>query len=159
MSTNYDFAKRFAPDVSSRLNKADDYLYMWQDPIAAAESAGTAMEQFVRHILIKEGFAVDDFLILKDGIDYLERKAVCPQRIIQKLNFIRKIRNRAAHTNQASDYDAKIVQKNAHKILQWCIEEYRLGSVTEYREPDGMKPMLCLEGVFMPAPLSFAMAY
>ena len=40
MSTNYNFAKRFAPDVSSRLNKADNYLYMCQDPVAAAESAG-----------------------------------------------------------------------------------------------------------------------
>ena len=158
MSTNYNFAKRFAPDVSGRLNKADDYLYMLGDPIAAVESTGTAMEQFVHHILVKEMFAEDTFTTLKDGIDCLERKGVCPRKIIQKLNFIRKIRNRASHRNQASRYEAKIAQKNAHKILGWCIEEYHLGTATEYREPDSRKPMLCFEGTFMPFPLSTTMA-
>ena len=43
MSTNYDFAKRFAPDVSKRLNNADDYLYAFhKDPIAAARAGSFA---------------------------------------------------------------------------------------------------------------------
>lgn len=158
MSMNFDFSKVFASDVSDRLNRADDYLYMCQDPVASVESAGTALEQLVRHILVKEGFAETDFSILKDGIDYLERKAVCPRKIIQKLDRIRKIRNKAAHTNHASEYDARVVQKNAHKILTWCIEFYQLGTAAEYKEPDSKRPMLCFEGVFMPLTSALALA-
>ena len=158
MSTNYDFAWRFAPEIADRLNKADEYLYSCQDPVAAVESAGTAMEQLVRHIFIKEGFADTDFLSLRDGIDYLERKSVCPRKIIQKMNRIRRIRNQATHTNQASDYDARIVQKNAHKIMMWCIEEYQLGAVTEYKERSDKRPMMCFEGVFMPLGSTYCMA-
>ena len=72
MSMNFNFSKVFASDVSDRLNKADDYLYLFGDPVASVESAGTALEQLVRHIIVKEGFAETDFSILKDGIDYLE---------------------------------------------------------------------------------------
>ncbi len=158
MSNNYDFAKRFAPEVSDRLNKADEYLYTCQDPVAAIESTGTALEQLVRHIFIKEGFADADLFLLKDGIDYLERKSVCPRKIIQKMDYIRKKRNEAAHTNQASDYDARIVQKDAHQILKWCVEEYRLATATEYIEIKNERPMLCIKGVFMPLAATYCMA-
>ena len=44
MSANFNFAKCFAPEIADRLNKADNYLYTCLDPVAAIESAGTAME-------------------------------------------------------------------------------------------------------------------
>ena len=158
MSANFDFAKRFAPEIADRLNRADNYLYTCLDPVAAIESAGTAMEQLVRHIFIKEGFAETDFSTLKEGVDYLERKSVCPRKIIQKLNYIRKVRNQAAHTNQVTAYEAKIVQKNAYKIVKWCVEEYQLGTASEYIEPNPKIPMLCIEGVFRPLTLTYAIA-
>lgn len=158
MSANFNFSKRFAPEVASRLNKADDYLYTLQDPVASVESAGTAMEQLVRHILIKEGFAETDFSLFIDGINYLERKYVCPRKIIQKINRIRKARNQAAHTNQVTAYEAKIVLKNAYKILKWCVEEYQLGTAPDYIEPNPRIPMLCIEGVFRPLTSNYAIA-
>ncbi len=153
MSNNFDFARCFAPDVADRLNRADDYLAYHEDSVAALESAGTALEQLVKHIAIKEGLSDTDFfgLRLEEKIEYLEKKSSCPHKIITWMSFIRKKRNKASHRNEAREYDAGVALKNAHRILKWCVENYQLGIATDYMErgySDG--PVVCIQGSLRP---------
>ena len=131
---NYDFAHAFAPDVVGILNLADDYLYFIKDPQGSIMKVGAATELLVQHIAIKENLNLppEKSAYLQDAIEYLEKKSSCPGKIIKNMDYIRKRRNEANHENKAKEYDAKVCLKNAYKILCWCIENYRLGTPTEY---------------------------
>jgi len=136
MSTSFSFARTFAPKVTEDLNLAEDYLYAWNDPHGCMLKVGAAIEDLVvNHIALKQ-MLVSPFEAkpnLQEHIELLDKMGSCPKKIIQAMDYIRKRRNRANHERLDKEYDARECLKQAHRILNWCVEYYGLGKAISYQ--------------------------
>lgn len=123
---NFTFAKRFAEDVADNLHLAEDYLYCMRDPHGSILKIGSTVETIVRHIVINEGFELSfrERGFLKE-LNFLRRRGY-PIKIIQAMDYIRKKRNLANHEGWRKEYDAHECLKQAHRILNWCVEQHQI---------------------------------
>ena len=134
MYRNYDFARAFSPSIIDDLHLAEEYLYFWKDPHGCILKIGASFEDLmVHHISIKEDIS---FLLkanLIEYIKYIERKRICPKKILQAMKFIHNKRNLANHEGWCREYDAHVCLVQIHKILGWCVIKYGLGRPTKYQ--------------------------
>jgi HEPN domain-containing protein len=148
---NFDYGYAFSPEIATLLSRADDYLYFQNDPHAAILKTGCAVELIIKEIATRENipFLPGDTSLQK-RIWNLDDKVNLPGDIMEAMDYIRRRRNDASHESRATEYDAKECLKNAHKILCWCVERYRLGAPTEYIPPDNFyRPFgnICQENI------------
>lgn len=152
MFNNFSFAKVFSADIADMLNRADYYLYFDKDPHVCVLKVGSAIELVIEDIVAREHAALPSEIrgYQHKCIRFLEDKVNLPGDIMEAMDYIRRRRNDASHESRATEYDAKECLKNAHKILCWCVERYRLGAPTEYIPPDNFyRPFgnICQENI------------
>jgi hypothetical protein len=126
MYRNFDFTKSFDPEVIGDLNRAEDYLYVWGDPHGCMLKVGAAIENLVVNDIVGRESLLKTFEAkpsLKKCVELLDKIETCPRKVIQAIDYIRKRRNRANHEGWRKEYDAHECLKQAHRILNWCVEQ------------------------------------
>ena len=139
MYRNFDFARAFSPSIIGDLHRAEDYLYFWEDSHGCILKIGASFEDLiVHHISIKEDISFPFKANLIEYIKYIERKRICPKKILQAMKFIHRKRNLANHEGWCREYDAHVCLVHIHKILGWCVIKYGLGVPTKYQQINGI---------------------
>lgn len=139
MYRNYDFAKAFSPSIIDDLHLAEEYLYFWEDPHACILKIGASFEDLmVHHISIKEDISFLFQAKLIEYINYIEKRNICPKKILQAMKYIHRKRNLANHERLGEEYDAGVCLVKINIILGWCIIEYGLGRPTKYQPLNGI---------------------
>ncbi len=134
MYRNFDFAEAFSPSIIDDLHLAENYLYFWDDPHGCMLKIGASFEDLmVHHISVKENIGFPFKADLIEYIKYIERKEICPKRILQAMKFIHRKRNLANHEGWNREYDAHVCLVQIHNILGWCVNKYGLGRPTKYQ--------------------------
>ncbi len=139
MYRNFDFAITFAPSIIDDLCMAEEYLFFWKDAQGCILKIGASFENLIiNHISIKESISFPFNAKLIEYIKYIERKEICPKRILQAMKFIHRKRNLANHEGWSKEYDAHVCLVQIHNILSWCVNKYGLGRPTKYQTMSGI---------------------
>jgi type I restriction enzyme R subunit len=135
MVSNFEFLRRYWPDLAQIGEAAETYLY--SDPNACVFKIGMLSERIVAGIFRFEKIEMPDDLRQSNMIRILERNGLLPRNIDAILFAIRKARNDAAHAYLDSVEQAKTLLRMAYSLSVWYMEVYGDWNFvpSEYVEP------------------------
>jgi len=134
MYRNFDFARGFSPSIIDDLQLAENYLYFWNDPHGCMLKIGASFEDLiVHHIGVKEYINFPFKADLIEYIKHIEKKNICPKKVLYAMKNIHRKRNLANHEGWCREYDAHLCLVQINNLLGWCVTKYGLGKPTKYQ--------------------------
>lgn len=121
--SNFAFIETEWPHVYASSLRAEEY--MGNDPRSSCFYARHAVEQLVEHIYQVQSFREPYRDDVAARVHDPQFRDLSPQGIIQKLDLIRKVGNRAVHGEQAPRPDVAMhVVRDLHHVLIWAAQRF-----------------------------------
>lgn len=136
MKSNFEFLKKYWPEIATIGEAAESYLY--KDSNACIYKIGMIAEQIVRGIFDYEKIELPEDSRQSNLIRVLKYREFIPDNIDNILYSIRTARNDAVHNGAESIDKAKVLLKMAYTLSTWYMEVYGDWSfkAPEYVEPE-----------------------
>ncbi|MGN0517173.1 MAG: DUF3320 domain-containing protein [Acutalibacteraceae bacterium] len=122
MTSNFEFLSKYWSDLSEIGKAAEAYLYT--DANACIYKLGLLSECIVTKICGFEGVDITPEMSHADRIRTLKYRGVLPKNIDDILFLLRKARNDAVHTGEASFEKSKALLRMAFNLCNWFMEVY-----------------------------------
>src|SRR5690625_2193630 len=121
--SNFGFIETEWPHVYASSLRAEEY--MGNDPRSSCFYARHAVEQLIEHIYQVQRLGEPYRADLAAKVHDPQFRELSPQAIVQKLDLIRKIGNRAVHGEQPPRPDVAMhVVRDLHHVLIWAAQRF-----------------------------------
>lgn len=135
--SNFKFLENKWPSLSNLGELAERYLY--SDPNSTLIKLRMLCERITKNILVYEKIQ-DDFLNQDSRLETLNSEGIIDYNLLKMLHKIRKAGNLAAHEENNSTTDAKVLLESAYEICVWFTECY--GSDLNFKPKPFVLPQL-----------------
>lgn len=132
----YQFLEPVSKELGLLAKELESSIYV--SPRVMLTHSRVFIEYILKRVIEAENLRLEDYMSLKEIIQFLDRSGIITQEICDSLHFVRKKGNQAAHDPRQFRYsEALLTWEAIYKIVKWYMEVYGPLDleVPDYRDP------------------------